>query len=136
MAKIYNLFISHSWSYGAEYERFCALLDTAPGFFYRNYSVPRDDPVHHARSTQELYDAIWQQMTFCHVVVILAGKYATFSKWIDREIRCATEDLRKPILAVRPWGSEQVSSVVAESADLLVNWSTSSIVSGIRELAP
>jgi antiphage defense system Thoeris ThsB-like protein len=98
MPKIYNLFISHSWSYGNDYQNLCALLGGASGFQYRNYSVPRDDPVHDAPNVQELYDAIWQQMTFCHVVIILAGKYATFSKWIDREIQCAKADLEKPVL--------------------------------------
>jgi antiphage defense system Thoeris ThsB-like protein len=98
MPKIYNLFISHSWSYGNDYQNLCALLGGASGFQYRNYSVPRDDPVHDAPNVQELYGAIWQQMTFCHVVIILAGKYATFSKWIDREIQCAKADLEKPVL--------------------------------------
>lgn len=135
MPRIYNLFISHSWSYGDDYERLCDLLDAAPNFRYRNYSVPEDDPIHDAPNTQELYHAIKRQMTFCHVVIILAGKYATFSEWIDREIACATEDLDKPILGVRPWGSQQVSSVVLDAADEMVSWNTDSIVAGIRSLA-
>lgn len=135
MLSVYNLFISHSWSHGDDYDRLCDLLDGAPNFLYRNYSVPHDDPVHDAANTQELYEAIRRQMTFCHVVIILAGKYATFSKWIDREVACATEDLDKPILAVRPRGSQQVSSVVLDAADELVNWNTDSIVSGIWNIA-
>ncbi len=135
MAKIYNLFISHSWSYGDDYDRLCDLLDAAPDFTYRNYSIPQDDPLHTSANTRALYEAIRQQMTFCHVVVVLAGKYATYSEWIDREITCATEDLDKPILAVRPLGSQQVSSVVLEVADELVSWNTDSIVSGIRSVA-
>ena len=42
MPKIYNLFISHSWTYGDAYEKFCSLLDSASNFMYRNYSVPKD----------------------------------------------------------------------------------------------
>ncbi len=135
MAKTYNLFISHSWTYGNAYENFCSLLNNDSNFSYRNYSVPKDDPVHDADNMQELYDAIKAQVVFCQVVVIMAGKYATYSKWIQREIEIAKEDFDKPILAVRPWANEQVSSVVSDAADKLVGWNTNSIVSGIREIA-
>lgn len=131
-----NLFISHSWSYGDAYDRLVDLLDSAPNFLYKNYSVPKDDPVHNAPNAEALHDAIKNQMVFCDVVVIMGGKYATYSKWIQREIQIAKREFSKPILAIRPWASEQVSSVVSDAADRLVNWSTSSIVSAIRELDP
>jgi hypothetical protein len=132
-----NLFISHSWTYGDDYERLVALLDAAPNFQYKNYSVPKNDPVHNAPNVEALSRAIEKQMRFCDVVVVAAGKYATFSKWIQREIAIAKGYTKpKAIVAVRPWGNEQVSSVVAKAADRLVNWSTSSIVSAIRELDP
>lgn len=135
MSKTYNLFISHSWTYGDAYERLIKLLDSAPSFSYRDYSVPKDDPIHNAPNVAALYDAIKTQMTFCHVVIILAGVYASYSKWIDREIRCATRDLSKPIIAIRPWDSERISTMVQDNATKIVGWSTSSIVSAIREVA-
>ena len=131
-----SFFISHSWSYGDAYEKLVALLDAAPNFQYKNYSVPRDDPVHSAPNAEALYKAIKNQMVFCDVVLIMAGKYATYSKWIEREIQIAKRDFSKPIVGIRPWASEQVSSVVSDAADQLVSWSTSSIVSAIRELDP
>jgi hypothetical protein len=131
-----NLFISHSWSYGDAYEKLVALLDAAPNFQYKNYSVPKDDPVHNAPNVEALYKAIKNQMVFCDVVLIMAGKYATYSKWIQREIQIANRDYNKPIVAIRPWANEQVSSVVSEAANRLVGWNTSSIVSAIREVDP
>lgn len=132
-----NLFISHSWSYGDAYDRLVDLLNAAPNFQYRNYSVPKNDPVHDAPNTAALESVIENQMRFCDVVLIMAGKYATFSKWIQREIQIAQGYTRvKPIVAIRPWASEQVSTVVSNAADRLVSWSTSSIVSAIRELDP
>ena len=133
--KTYNLFISHSWAYSDAYDRLVGLLDAAPNFSYRNYSIPRDDPVHDAPNVAALYAAIKMQMTFCHTVVILAGVYATYSKWIEREIECAKRDLFKPLVAIQPWGSERTSTIVRDNADRLVGWSTSSVVSAIRELA-
>lgn len=131
-----NLFISHSWAYGDAYEKLVSLLDAAPNFVYRNYSVPKDDPVHDAPNVSALYQAIKNQMVFCEVVLIMAGKYATYSKWIQREIQIAKNDYNKPIVAIRPWANEQVSSVVSDAADRLVSWNTSSIVTAIREVAP
>ncbi len=39
---MYNLFISHSWSYSKNYVSLCNLLDKATYFEYKNYSVPKD----------------------------------------------------------------------------------------------
>ena len=137
MAKTYNLFISHSWNHSDAYEKLCSLLDSASYFNYKNYSVPKNDPVHDADNISELYEAIKRQVTPCHLVIIMAGKYATYSKWINREIKIAKEEyeIAKPILGVKPWAQTQVSSVVSENADELVSWNTKSIVEAIRRLS-
>ena len=137
MAKTYYLFISHSWSYGSDYDNLIGLLEQAKYFDFRDYSVPKDDPIHDAPKDSDLYDAIKRQMTPCPVVIIMAGKYATYSKWIKKEIKIAKTEFSspKPILAVKPWATTQVSSVVKENADKIVGWNTSSIVSAIREIS-
>ena len=72
-----NLFISHSWTYSDAYEGLVSLLNAAPNFLYKNYSVPRSDPIHNAPNTAALAMAIESKMRFCDVVIIMAGKYAT-----------------------------------------------------------
>ena len=136
MVRTRNLFISHSWSYPDAYDGLVGLLNAAPRFSYRNYSVPKNDPIHNARNIKDLYEAIKSRVTFCEVVIIMAGVYSSYSQWIQSEIKIAKTDFSKPILAVKPWSNTQVSSIVRENADSLVNWSTNSIVSGIRDLAP
>ena len=42
---MYNLFISHSWTYNNTYEDLTKLLNNASYFSYKNYSVPKDDPI-------------------------------------------------------------------------------------------
>ena len=42
--KTYDLFISHAWRYHEDYDRLVTLLNNAPNFKWRNYSVPRHDP--------------------------------------------------------------------------------------------
>ena len=132
---VHHIFISHSWSYGDTYNRLIGLLDAAPNFAYRDFSVPKDDPVHDAPSAAALRAAIEDQMRRAGAVLILAGVYATHSKWINIEIDIAKRNvpLAKPILAIQPWGSERTSQTVKNAADEIVAWSTNSIVSAIRK---
>ncbi|MDD4985324.1 MAG: TIR domain-containing protein, partial [Dehalococcoidales bacterium] len=136
MAKTYNLFISHSWTYTDAYEKLCNLLNNADDFSYHNHSVPKDDPIHTDGTVSELEQAIQNHMSGCHVVLIMAGKYSTYSKWIKKEIKLAQEGFEnaKPIIGVKPWGNTQVSSVVQDAADEMVGWNTKSIVDAIRKL--
>lgn len=45
----YNLFISHSWNYSNAYNDLVRLLNSKPYFNYKNYSVPKDDPIHNKK---------------------------------------------------------------------------------------
>lgn len=135
MAKTYNLFISHSWAYSDAYDGLVKLIDSKD-FSYKNYSVPKDDPIHNANSDKELYDAIKAQMSSASVVIILAGVYSTYSKWINKEIDIAKNEFAivKPIIAIEPWASEKTSKVVKDNADKIVKWNSNSIISAIKEL--
>jgi len=134
--KTYNLFISHSWAYGDAYEKLIKFFDDKPYFSYKNYSVPKDDPIHTNGLDRELYEAIKNKIQLTQVVVIMAGVYGTYSKWINKEIKIAQEAFttKTPILAIEPWGSERISQKVSNVADKIVGWNTDSIVGGIREL--
>lgn len=130
----YNLFISHSWGYSDAYGKVTDLLksQTSPvGFNYKNYSVPKDDPIHNAPSDRALRTAIEGQMKACSCVLILAGVYATHSKWINIEIEMAKK-LGKRIVAIEPWGAEKTSSVVKNAAHSIVKWNGASIVKAIE----
>ena len=128
---IYNLFISHSWAYSDAYEKLVNLLNSSPYFEYKNYSVPKNDPIHNAPYDYQLKAAIRNQMQPASCVLIMAGVYSTYSKWINIEIQLAKE-MGKKIIAIEPWGAERTSTVVKQAADITVGWNTSSIVKAIR----
>lgn len=128
----YNLFISHSWSYANEYEQLLKLLNARPYFSFKNYSVPKNDPIHNASSDFQLRLAIREQMKSASCVLILAGVYATYSKWINIEIELA-KSMGKKIIAIEPWGVARTSITVKEAADVIVGWNTDSIVNAIRD---
>ena len=135
--RTFNLFISHSWAYGNQYQNLINLLEKRPYFSYRNYSVPKGDPLHTSGTDKALYNAIKNQIASSSVVLILAGVYASYSKWIDKEIQIAQTEftIPKSILAIEPWGSQNTSVKVKDAADEIVGWNTESIVSAIRRLA-
>lgn len=133
---IYNIFISHSWSYGSNYNNLVNLLRQNSGFIFKDYSVPKDDPIHNANNDAQLRQAIRDKMGPCSVVIVLAGVYATYSKWINEEIALAKRGFykAKPTIAVRPRGNERISQTVRDAADRLVGWNTQSVVRAIREV--
>lgn len=132
-----NLFISHSWAYSDAYDKLVSMLDEAKYFEYKNYSVPKDNPIHRANNDTQLYNAIKGQMQHASVVLVLAGVYSSYSKWIDKEIYIAKNEFYVPkkIIAIQPWGAEKTSLKVKNNADKIVGWNTNSIVSAIRELS-
>ena len=73
----YNLFISHSWSYSENYNALLGLLNEAPNFTYKDYSVPKNNPIHNANNDSQLKAAIRNQMQHASCVLILAGVYST-----------------------------------------------------------
>ena len=130
----YHLFISHSWKYPNAYAGLVSLLDKDYWFSYKDYSVPRDEPLtiyNKMYYESELRNKIRNQMRTCHVVLILAGVYASYSDSINMEIEIANE-LGKPIIAIQPWGAEKTSQIVKSNSDVIVGWNSSSIIDAIK----
>lgn len=136
MANIKNIFISHSWAYSDAYDKLEKLLNDRGYFPFKNYSIPKDDPIHNTKYDWQLYEAIKNKVSPCSVVLILAGVYSSYSKWIDKEIKIAKTEfyLPKPIIAIEPWGSERTSQKVKDNADIIVKWQKEKIIEAIRNL--
>ncbi|MBQ3676032.1 MAG: TIR domain-containing protein [Bacteroidales bacterium] len=130
---MYRIFISHSWSYSEQYDKIEDFLKQEGILFY-NHSVPKNDPIHTNGTDAQLEAAIDAKVKGCSCVIILAGVYATYSKWINKEIKIAKK-YDKPIIAVEYWGSEKTSTVVKEAADVIVKWQAKSVADAVREYA-
>lgn len=128
----YRIFISHSWTYSDQYDRLVHILNNN-GFYFYNHSVPKDDPVHTNGTQKQLREAITNHIRGAHCVLILAGVYSSYSKWINEEVRIA-RDMGKPIIAIEPWGSERTSVVVKNAANRIVGWNGPAIIRAIQSL--
>ena len=131
--KTYDLFISHAWRYDADYSRLVKLLRNASLFKWRNYSVPQHDPLE-TKTDRELEYALHRQIQPVNTVLIISGMYVNYREWIQYEIDVALH-YDKPIIGIRPWGSERVPVDVRSVADVMVGWNTKSIVAAIRKYA-
>jgi len=132
MSKTYRLFISHSWKYGDAYDKMLQFL-AAQSISYYDHSVPKNDPIHTNGTDVQLRAAIEAKVKGCSGVIILAGVYATYSRWINEEVVLSAA-YSKPIIAVEPWGSERTSAVVKRAADRIVKWNSKSLADAIREI--
>ncbi|MBO5096485.1 MAG: TIR domain-containing protein [Bacilli bacterium] len=127
----YDVFISHAWKYNDQYYKLTELLKEHPYFNFRNYSVPEHDPIEFD-TTSDLYKQLEEQIRQSSVVLLIAGKYVKYRKWIQEEIKIAKK-YNKSIIAIRPWGADMLPTEAETKADVIVNWQASSIVSAIRE---
>lgn len=127
---MYRIFISHSWSYSSQYDKVETFLQQEGVDFY-NHSVPKNDPIHTNGTDKQLEDAIDAKIRGCSCVIILAGVYASYSKWINKEIQIA-QKYGKPIIAVEYWGAERTSAVVKNAADVIVKWNAKSVADAVR----
>ena len=130
MATRYRLFISHSWAYGDAYEKMIKFFEEQNLNFY-DHSVPIHDPIHTNWTDRQLYEAIEAKIKWTSCVIVLAWVYATYSKWIQKEIEIANY-YKKPIIAVEPWASEKTSQLVKNNATAIVKWQSKSVVDAIK----
>lgn len=129
----YDVFISHAWKYNNQYYNLTELLNEYPYFNFKNYSVPEHDPIVF-NTTNDLYKQLDEQIRQSSVVLLIAGKYIKYRKWIQEEIKLAKK-YNKPIIAVKPWGANIIPNEAEMKADVVVNWQASSIVDAIRNYA-
>lgn len=130
---MYNIFISHSWDYSDAYDFIVRSLDTYIGDKnWRDYSVPKNDPIHTNGTDKQLYDAIERKIRNSSCVIILAGVYSSYSKWINKEVEIA-QKYNKPIIGVKLREAERISTVVRNAAVEIVGWYGSSIASAVKK---
>jgi hypothetical protein len=126
--RTYKVFISHAWDYNDDYYRVEQFLNRASNFSWDNLSVPEHDPI---KDSDQLKAELNNQMRPANVFLILCGMYAAHSDWIQYEINFARR-IGRPIIGIRPWGSERIPEVIQNAAVEIVGWNTDSIVSAIR----
>lgn len=139
----YDVFISHAWTYSERYWDTVRLLDTASAnlswFSYRNYSVPKHDPVlapdENVRIAK-LTALLKEQIRQASVIIVPAGMYVANRFWIQTEINLARSAFSrsKPIIALRRRGQQRDPDELMSIADAKINWNSNSLADAIWTL--
>ena len=133
MAKVYKIFISHSWQYTDTLEALRNLIN-ARGYFSATYEEStRDKPIN---SDDEGYvkRRLSHKIANSDVILALAGVYASHSSWMQWELDKAIE-LGIPVIGVIPRGQDRISTIVSTRSVVDIKWNTESIVAAIRAYA-
>jgi hypothetical protein len=133
MAKVYRIFISHSWQYSDDLSNLRSLLNERGYFNVEFEEVSKDEPINSENSVY-IKQRLAGKIKNSNIVLGLAGIYASHSDWMEWELTKAVE-LGIPIVGVIPWGQERVSRTVTSRSKTDVRWNTESIVAAIREYA-
>lgn len=131
MAKIYNIFISHSWTYNDDLKQLKNLLESRGYFKVEFWESTRDSPIN-SSSTSYVKTKLKERILSSDLILGIAGIYATHSEWIGWELETASKN-HIPIVGVIPYRQERISSVVNLYSIANVRWNTESIVDAIRK---
>ncbi len=80
-------------AYGDAYEKLVSFFDEHPNFKWVDGTLCQKmfPFIVHQMTLGSLMEAIINQMPFVNCVVIMAGVYSTYSKWINKEIEIAKQ---------------------------------------------
>lgn len=132
-----RLFISHSWDHEHDKNGLHRLISLAwaEGAVWRDLAVSRDHPLH-VHGGAELKAKLTQRIDSSEILIAFAGKYSSYSDWIEFEVATARK-CGRPVVAVVPRGDdEHLSAVVLEHCNAQVGWNGKSVREAIVRLLP
>ncbi|MDH5464462.1 MAG: TIR domain-containing protein [Thiovulaceae bacterium] len=133
MARSYILFFSHSLTYKDALKTQKKFLDDADHFSYYERTLEPNDPIHESEDEDELDAAIEDKVQGADAVVILAGVFQEYEKWLRKEIEHAQKH-KKPIIVIEPWDEERTHVLVKNSASAIIDWDKTLLIEAIEEL--
>lgn len=134
--KVFDLFISHAWFCGLEYNVTVNMLNNVSNFYWRNYSFPEYDTVIDPNSSagkRRLIEELDGQIKHVDFAIILTDLYPMYKEWIEKEVEIANH-YHKPIIMVKPSGDEPIPTSLSIHANEVVSGDANSIISAIKKL--
>ena len=134
----YPIFLSYSWAEQDGTERITSLMENyrlnTEDFAYEYYSVSKDDPVQFLPSNKALANAIEAQMKQCSCLIILAGVYEEFKRWINLELDAAKK-LKIPVILVEAVNPKHTNFKEKRVASATVKWNVQELGDAIVQHA-
>lgn len=131
MAKIFSLFISHSWDYDNVLLDLEALLNGRGYFPIELIQEEKLLPIN-SDLAWVIQNNIIKKLKKSDVVVAISSIYDTHSEWMLWEMDKAKE-LGLTVIGVGSKGQKRLSPDVGEMTDLIVPWNADNIIEAIRK---
>ena len=100
----FRLFVSHVWQPDDDYQRVFEYLESARNFFYTNCSDPNANP---GADKEAMRAVLRTQIEKAEVVILLSSLFTSHPTWCQFQLSAALA-MKKPIIAVHPFGGEGV----------------------------
>lgn len=126
-----KIYVSHVWQPDHDYQRVFEYLESARNFFYKNCSEPDNPP---GPDKDAMRSNLRQQMEKAEVVILLSSLFTSHPSWMLFQISSALA-LKKPIIAVSPFGGEGIPDELSSKADEIVDWDPRALEDAIRRCA-
>ena len=133
MARIYSVYISHSWDHVDDLKNLRSLLRER-GYFHVEFNEVSPDERIKSENPAYIRRRLKEKIANSDIVLGIAGVYASHSDWMEWELDTALEE-NVPIVGVIPRGQERISKSVTDRSVEDVHWNTESIVKVIRKWA-
>lgn len=133
MARIYSVFISHSWDHVDDLKNLRSLLRER-GYFHVEFNEVSPDERIKSENPAYIRRRLKEKIANSDIVLGIAGVYASHSDWMEWELDTALEE-NVPIVGVIPRGQERISKSVTDRSVEDIHWNTESIVKVIRKWA-
>jgi hypothetical protein len=126
-----RLFVTHLWENSDDYLRVFEYLESARNFFYRNSGKPELRP----QGDKEALKEAWRkQISPVEVIIGLSSLYETSQDLLTFQLLYAQAS-QKPVVLMKPFGSQQVPKALADLADEIVDWDERALVDAIKRQA-
>lgn len=102
MAKLYKIFVSHSWTHVNDLKLLKNLLESRGYFNVEFTEFPPTDSIN-STNTYYVRQRIAERISASNIVIGIAGIYASYSDWMRWELDKAIEK-RIPVIGVIPRG--------------------------------
>lgn len=127
-----HLYATHLWTHDDDYLRLFDYLGDIDTFYYVNHADPEHEP--EGDDVLAGREEMTRQIEAAEVVIVLSTQYLQDPELIDLQMTIAKRH-GKPILAIEPFGPDEVPDKIKQMSDHIVEWYARKIVDGIKMLA-
>jgi hypothetical protein len=127
-----RLFVTHSWETSDDYLRVFEYLESAPNFFYRNYSTPDKRP---GGDKEALREDLRRQIAPVEAIIALASLFDTQPDVVTFQL-LYSQASHKPVVLMKPFGARrEVAKAILDLSNEVVEWDERALVDAVRRQA-